>query len=471
MQPTDLALDTDREAWRHHLGGLLRDRRVICALAPLAGYVDWVALLEQVGARRPLLVASAIGAGPVPRPDQADVILLDLPPTTSTTEEVRRQDQVLRQLPHDVVRAVDGYDPERTAVWLTSPFIGTGPVLGREVVCGRPEAWFALEDKLVADDVWDAVGAPHASSEVVPVDAAQLASASVRLDEGAGVVWAGDARDGFNGAGDLVRWVVSEDDASDALGLFARHCDRVRVMPFLDGVPCSIHGLVLPRGTAVFRPVELAILRGPERRFVYGGLGTTWDPPQEDCAQMRDLARRTGENLRVRAGYRGAFGIDGVLSVDGFRPTELNTRLSAGIASLARAVDSSLVNLLQFNLLAGRDPGVGVDVLEAWALPAMDRSRFVRASAVSTRRVATEPWDAEVTWDGSALLHSSEPTGWSVSAGPNGAGTYCRLNTPSEPPPAGRVAGLNVALMRFLDDELDTGFGEVSPAPDVRRGR
>ena len=53
--------------------------------------------------------------------------------------------------------------------------------------------------------------------------------------------------------------------------------------------------------------------------------------------------------------------------------------------------------------------------------------------------------------------------------GPNPAGTYCRLVTPSDPVPGARVADLNVALMRFLDEELDTGFGRVQAAPDVRR--
>jgi hypothetical protein len=31
------------------------------------------------------------------------------------------------------------------------------------------------------------------------------------------------------------------------------------------------------------------------------------------------------------------------------------------------------------------------------------------------------------------------------------------------------VAALNVALMRFLDEELNTGFGPVRAAPDLRR--
>ena len=102
-------------------------------------------------------------------------------------------------------------------------------------------------------------------------------------------------------------------------------------------------------------------------------------------------------------------------------------------------------------------------------MPAMDRARLAKATAMVARRVVREPEDIAVAWDGATLVRSSEPTGWSVSAGPNAAGTYCRLNTPGEVPAATRVADLNVALMRFLDAELDAGIGEVTAAPDVRR--
>jgi hypothetical protein len=296
-----------------------------------------------------------------------------------------------------------------------------------------------------------------------------LRSASEQLDEGAGVVWTGDARDGFNGGGDFVRWVATDAEAAAAREFFSPRCDRVRVMPFLEGVPCSVHGIVLPDGTAAFRPVELAILRRADRRFVYGGQGTTWDPPDEDRAAMRDLVRRTGECLRLRVGYRGGFGIDGVLTRRGFRPTELNTRLSGGLAAMARQVDAALFNLLQFNLAVGRDPGIDVASLESWAVPAMDAARFSRALAVSPERVTAEPVDVPVSWDGASLHRSETDTGWSVSVGPNPAGTYCRLVTPSGGTDGLRTADLNVALMRFLDVELGTAFGEVSAAPDVRR--
>jgi hypothetical protein len=465
----DLRDDSNRAAWRSHLGGLLRDRLVVCGIAPLAGYVDLVDLLGESGAARPLLVATSVGAGAVPRPEQADVVHLQIASRATMTEDLRRQDAIAHALPDDVRAAVDTYDPEKAALWLVGPFIGTEPIDGRPVVGGRPEKWAALEDKLVADALWDAVGGARAPAAIVPVDADALRSASRAHDDGDGVVWAGDARDGFNGGGDFVRRVVDDYDRARALAFFAPRCDRVRVMPFLEGVPCSIHGVVLPDGTAVFRPVELAILRGEARRFVYGGLGTTWDPPDTDREQMRELARRTGDHLRDTVGYAGAFGIDGVLTAEGFRPTELNARMSGGISALARVVDGSLFHLLQYNLLAGRDPGVDAASLEAWALPLMDAQRVAKPVGVSRRQVASDPFDLSVTWDGESFARAETETGWSISVGPNPAGTYCRANPPPAALDGRRVADPNVALMRFLDAELGTGFGEVSAPPDVRR--
>ena len=214
----DLHDDRTRARLRHHLGGLLRGRRLVCGIGPLAGLVDWVALVEESGGERPLLVASGVGAGPTPTAEQAEVVFVDLPTAPSMTEDLRRHDRLVRDLPAPVVAAVEAYDPDGRAGWVVSPFIGTSPILGREVLTGRPDAWSTLEDKLVADALWDAVGVPRAPSRTVPVDADALRRASTDLDRGDGVVWAGDARDGFNGGGDFVRWVASGDDGAAAAG-------------------------------------------------------------------------------------------------------------------------------------------------------------------------------------------------------------------------------------------------------------
>lgn len=466
----DLSDPQARDAWFDHLRGLLSGRPVVCGVAPLAGMNDWVALLARAGARKPLLVYSVRGAGPVPTPEDAHLVEIERPRFPTITEELRTDDALLRSLPARVRDAIDAYDPGREGLWLVSPFVSADPIDERPVAGGRPRAWSALEDKIVADQMWDAVGYPRSPSRVVAISSTdELEAASAELDRGDGVVWVADARDGFNGGGEFTRWVASAPERADALAFFGPRCERVRVMPFLDGVPCSIHGIVLPDGTAVLRPVELAILRGEQRRFVYGGQGTSWDPPPEDRARMRDLARGTGELLRSTVGYRGGFGIDGVLTEDGFRPTELNPRFSAGLATLGRALDAGLFQLLQLNLVAGRDPGVEVADLEQWALPALDGRRVFRPRAVSSRRVVEESVEVGVRRDGDRLLRDDAGS-WRLTVGPSATGAFAMLMVPDEEVAVGdRIGPANAAMMRFLDEELGTGFGTVEPAPDVRR--
>ena len=466
----DLSEPAERETWRSYLGEPFTDRLVICGFGPLAGYPSSVTLLQSVGSRKPLLVVSGRGAGPVPTEADADIVYLELPRFPSMTEELRQHGHLARNLPPQVVTAVEAYDPAGEAVWFLSPYVVNEPVLGRPVLGGRPASWLALEDKIVAEEIWEAIGYPHAPSRIVEVNPSALHEATLGLDDGAGTVWTGDARSGFNGGGDFVRWVLTLEEQEAAFAFFATHCDRVRMMPFLDGVPCSVHGIVLPDGTAAFRPVELAIMRDPEkRRFVYGGQGSFWDPPDDDREQMRDLVRRTGEDLRARIDYRGAFGIDGVLTRDGFRPTEINTRLAAGLVGLASGLDVALFTLLQTNQLAGRDPKIRVDELESWALTAFDAERFGRALAVTDRVAVDDSQDIPVVWNGVMLTRcETGDANMNLVVGPSAMGIYARLTPSGGLAKGDRIGPLNVAMMRFLDEELGTGFGPVEAAPDVR---
>ena len=463
----DLHDPEERERWRGHLAGLLAGRKAVCGLGPLAAMTDLVAQLARSGAQKPLLLYTHLGAGPTPTEADAHLVQVEVPSYPTMTEELRDHDRMIRNLPAPAREAVDAYDPDREAVWCVGPFAGSEPIDGRRVVGGRAAAWAALEDKIVADELWDAVGFPRSPSLVAAVACPdELERASIELDLGHGVVWVADGRDGFNGGGEFTRWVVSAEERAEALDFFKSRCDRVRVMPFLEGVPCSIHGIVFPDGTAVFRPVELAILRGEGRRFVYGGQGTTWDPPEEDRARMMELVRRTGAMLSERVGYRGGFGIDGILTSEGFRPTEINPRFSGGLGTLARGLDFELFQLLQLNLAVGRDPGVTAQVFESWALPTMDAERVAVPKAVTERRVTEEPLEIALSWDGSRLRRDDDGP-LTLIVGPTASGTFAKITAPLAV--GERIGPLNAAMMRFLDDELGAGFGPVEPPADVRR--
>ena len=470
----NLADPIARAAWTAELGAIFRGRKVIAGFAVLAAYAGEVRLLREVGAQRPMLITTSRGAGPVPGPDEAEVV--HLPPVSyaTMTEEVRGRDALARQLPGQVLAAIEAYDPDGTAVWHVDPFVENTPLLGRRVYGGRPAAWLAVEDKLVAEQVWQELDLPRAPTLVVPADLGALRRAAADLDLGEGTVWAGDASGGMHGGGDFVRWVVTEQEQKDAAAFFDGRCDRVRVMPFLEGVPCSIHGIVLPDGVAALRPVELAMLRrAGTREFVYGGLGTTWDPPAADRDQMRELVRRTGEHLRDRVDYRGFLGIDGVLTQDGFRPTEINARMSGGAVTLARLLDEDALVLLQTNLVAGLPPGVTVAQLEGWMLPALEERRTGKPIAVTSSATVTESMELQASWDGCRLRRLEPGTTASgdvvdLIVGPTGTGTFAKVTTEDAVGPGERIAPLNLALTRFLDEEFGTSFGTLEAAPDVR---
>ena len=312
------------------------------------------------------------------------------------------------------------------------------------------------------------------TGEVVPAEAAALRAAAGRLDQGAGTAWAGDARQGFHGGAFGLRWVRGEEDVVEAVAFLAARCDRVRVMPFLEGVPCSIHGVVFPDGVATFRPVEMVTLRRPgSNRLRYAGAATFWDPPAADREVMRDLARRVGAGLRERVGCRGAFTVDGVLAAEGFLPTELNPRLGAGLSMMTRDLPGLPVSLLDRALVEGEPLAYGAGDLERQVLAAADPTRAGGAWTVTERRPG--PGDATrtlaVTFEGGACRPAADgrPADGVLSFGPSGVGGFVRLALdPGRVPVGPSVAPLAVAAFVLADERFGSGIGPLEPARAVR---
>jgi hypothetical protein len=242
-------------------------------------------------------------------------------------------------------------------------------------------------------------------------------------------------------------------------------------MPFLEGVPCSIHGVVFPDAVAAFRPVELVTLRRPgSNRLRYAGAATFWDPPAADREAMRDLARRVGAGLRERVGYRGAFTVDGVLAAEGFLPTELNPRLGAGLSVMTRDLPELPVALLDRALIEGEPLRCGAGDLEHQVLAAADRTRAGGAATVT--EVATDA-TAELGVrfeDGTCRpAMDGDPADGLLAFGPSGVGGFVRLALDPHRIPAGpSVAPLAVAAFALADERFGTGIGPLEPAQAVR---
>jgi hypothetical protein len=451
--------------WQAPFRALIDGRLVVVAGANAAAWTEHVPLLRAAGAADVLIVATSRGAGPAP---DATTVVVDGPSGSSMMEQIRAEARFLADPPAEVIAALDDFDPHHEALVLGSFLNSSSHLGGRAFVSYRRPEWVALEDKVVVDEFWDRAGIARQPSLVVDVDDAP--SASANIDRGAGTVWAADAREGFHGGASQTYWVADDDSQTTALEGLRNVCDRVRVMPFLDGVPCSIHGIVLPDGVAVLRPVEMVTLRRG-REFVYAGCATYWDPPDEVRAQMRAIARTTGHRLALELDFRGAFTVDGVVCADGFWPTELNPRFGAGLNVIARA--SGLPMLLANDLVVGgHDLGRSADAIEQELVEVADSHRGGGTWMAGLTHDA-EPGVRHVDWSDGRYRRWSDDnrdddsgddaSGDAVTIG----SSFIRCVYDADHAAVGPSSAPRACeFWRFADREIGTGLGALAPAPD-----
>lgn len=463
-------MNMDVADYRTLLERIFAGRRFILAFDVLAAATPIVAELKKLGAERVLCIATSPGTGPLPDPEFApDPILVEVEATDIMTS-IRRSLDRLANLPESALRRIDAFDPDRRARVLGTIFDDGRPVGGRAKYGARPAAWQAVEDKTTIDAFWTEAGVAHAPSRIVPATLEAIEAARVELDRGDGVVLSGDNRSGFHGAASYVRWVRSAEDAREVTPFFETSCDVVRVAPFLEGIPCSIHGCVFPESTLVLRPCEMLVFRQPgSTLFHYGRAASFWDPPDADRITMRDVARRAGEHLRTTLGYRGAFTVDGVLSREGFLPTELNPRFGAALGILTSKVDLPLL-LLNPAVIEGEAVDWHPADLERCLLEAADRHRAGGGSALVPGK-QTETASAKLTWteNGFRIALDDDSVDASALHGPSPMGGWVRIELVSERTPIGpSVAPRIVSALACLDAHWKLGIGALAPALDVR---
>jgi hypothetical protein len=452
---------------------IFKGQRIIIVGLPLAGTFDAVTRFRKLGSDRCLVVASGRGTGTFPSPDDAEWMILEHRSPDVVTE-LHAVETLMANPPAEVVEAMDRYDPDRRALVL-APVVTLGPIptrmAGRRVWGARPAASLALEDKTRIDAFWDRIGIERSPFVVAPLSIAAVRGASDRMDRGSGTVWAGDAREGLHGGAHLIRRVRSESDLTEVLSFFSERCDRIRVMPFLEGIPCSIHGLVFPDHIVTIRPVELITLRPRHSaKFLYAGAATYWDPSEADRDYMRSVARRVGEALLLQVGP-GTFTVDGVMTEDGFRPTELNPRFGAGLSVMARGLpDLPLILICQ--ALQG---GVALDYrpreLEDVLVEGADTHRSGGGwTTISKVELESHEHTLSRTDDGYRLVAPGEPADASLLIGPSNIGGFVRfVPDPTRTTRGPSIAPAVVDAFALADREFGTGLGSLTSAEEVRR--
>lgn len=264
---------------------------------------------------------------------------------------------------------LDRFDPQHAALALGDGFRTNGRFAGRRFVGPRPKEWARYEDKTELGALLAATAVPSAPELVVPAVERAVLHAASELDGGMGTVWSGDHRDGEQNGGKHVRWVRTAQQAAAAVVYFGSRCDRVRVMPFLEGQTCSIHAFVTAAGVATLLPISLDIRVDPSRgMFEYIGSDIDWVPSVDIAAEIRRAAFGIGEALSGGVNYRGAFCIDGVLTHEGFRPTEINTRCGLSLTDIARRVPELPLRFLHAFIADGNPADWKPTELEAYVL-------------------------------------------------------------------------------------------------------
>ena len=426
--------------------------------------------LTRLGAERPFLIAANKGTGDLPPPEEAELRVLGIE-NKNPVEEFRSLHPVIENLPLDLRTDIDAWDPSGAArLIFPSPLTEPLDAAGRKAYAARPAAWAALEDKVNIDAFWDAAGVRRAPSRIVPADYDSVKTAAANLDGGLGTVWAADAREGTHGMGLGLRWVRHGADGRESFASLRRMADRIRVMPFLEGIPASIHGIVFPESVAVFRPAEMVVLRPiAGDRLNFAGCTTAFDPHPDDRTAMRDLARRVGASLRESVNYRGPFGIDGILAEQGFLPTELNARAGAALGRMAAAAGLPLAPLC-LAVAQGERLDYRPDLLEQAIVESADARRVCTGWSASARRFE-DTGVLDIVRHGNEYREATtgeRPDG-TLEVGPNSAGGFVRfvLNPDriEKGPPAAREV---VRAFRFSDRLLGTEFGSNEVARNVR---
>ena len=368
----------------------------------------------------------------------------------------------VHNLPPAARAALDRWDPDHTARVLVPPAAELTEVAGRRVFGGTPPIRRLLEDKTRVDALFEGLGIPVQPHRTVAL--ADAPAAARALDHGHGTVWAGDNTTHIEAGARALAHVHDAHTRDRAHALFDGRCDRVRIQPFVTGVPCSIQGICTPDGVALTRTTEMLVLHDPaEGAFLLVGMATMWDPPSPVRDALREMARAVGAHLRSAHAWRGGFSVDAIAAPDGrVWPTELNARMSAGLAVADGCLPGPSLELVERLLRENRPIGVTAARLEQWMAGPLRRRRFalVRLKGLP---VPSPPTAHRV------LEPDGSPSGATLSYDDEGGQGVLRLElSPVHHQPGARVAPLVERALAQAHELLELDVAQwraPGPAP------
>ena len=447
-----------------------KDRKFLLVGDVDVGLLGSVELLESLGASTPMLIAGNRGTQAEPIRDDLRLHRLGVE-GSDLVGFANNMLSALCNLPSEVRHDIDQWDPHQEALWVgSSALLEPDRVAGRAKFGKRKSEWLALEDKTTIDALWDQLAVARAPSQIIDVNDPNFITLARKLDQGLGTVWAPDNRLGANAGGVALRWIQRNQEAEVAWAEMRLKAHSVRVMPFLEGLPLSIHGLVFPTGVCVLRPVELMVLQKPNAGgFLWAGCATAFDPPANVRAEMREVAKRTGEYLRAKLAYRGPFSIDGILTKQGFLPTELNPRLSGGFGPLMSGLPNFPLAPLCWVAMEDEALDYQPYALEKLLLEVADNHRFLGGHVIINHRINDRTTQFLVR-DGQSFREVQEEDQAEVvlRLGPSPVGGIIMFRLTAKTQQEGaRLAPEFVRVLRYTDKIGITQFGDLQPPKQV----
>jgi hypothetical protein len=473
MTDAGVHLRDERDEVAATLGVAFAGRPAVVFAAKPTDIPAWRTLLAD--AAETLVLDAGNPAPPGPGPDR--------PPARGAGEHLARQHDAIAALATGgsaLAAEVDRFDPHHHAV-LVFPDPLDPPAWGRRPRLGpKNRAWAALEDKTAVDGVWDRLGVPRAPSLVCDLTDT-FTDIAAAFERGPLVAACRPPESRPSAGGENLWWFHGPPPQS-----FPKPGDppqRVRLMPLLAGLPCRLHGLVTPTRVIAFPPLEnVTLLRAGGTFFCAGAtLLAAGRPPRQPphagttgrapgLGTLGDLTVEIGTRLRRQHGYLGGFAVDGVTTADGFRPTELNTRLTSAFESCEAPLRVLLhaVNLLA---RAGHDPPSAARIGHAAGAALRDEPDVHLYGAARTASRAgsrhhtlavTRPAPTASAPDGSpdgTLSLAPSPRGWLLHA------TIRRAALPAGTP----VCAVAPAVFAAADAAFGTDFGLLEPPPGLPR--
>lgn len=394
-------MEQDRliEHYKSELCGVFANKKWIVAMDVLVASCIFSKKLKEFGCESVLAIGASRGTGELPHKDTALKMNLNFTSRLGMMESILKSENVILNLEEQHIETINNFDPLKTAKVIRTIFSSDSLVAGREIFGGRPFLWRALEDKMIIDELWDELNIIRAPSAVYDVNSKELSQNWQTFSQGKGVVLVGDNREGWHGGATKIKWVTESHEFEEAKEFFSGLCNKIRVMPFIDGIPCSIHGWVFPDEVIALRPCEMLVYRVTGTlNFNYSGSSTNWSPRPEVAQEMKRIALRIGEYLQNKIGYRGSFSVDGVVSAEGFFPTELNPRFGGAMGRMNDSVPDLPLYLIHLCCAEGIPLDYRPKDLESLIVQSVEKSPSIKGMYLFNGLFNIEPRQQFIKW-------------------------------------------------------------------------